>query len=190
MKGTLKYEILNFSKPAKEVRPMATLTQLRQGLGQVWDNVVEGWRSLTQRASSAITRFSLPGKFEKSSDERALAETRQRNVGWGALAAEVFDDSKRVIVRVEAPGMKRGNFDIEVVDDILIIRGEKRIERESSLGQYHMVECAYGSFERAIPLPAPVDYNRAKAKYQKGVLRIELPKLKKTESRYRRIPIN
>lgn len=168
---------------------MATLTQLRQGLGQVWDNVVEGWNSLTRKASSAITRFSLPGKVEKGADGQELMEAGRRNVGWGVLAAEVFDDPDQVVVRIETPGMKRGDFDIEVVDDILIVRGEKRSERESTRGRYHVVECAYGRFERAIPLPAPVDQSKAKAKYRKGVLRIELPKEKETGPEYRRIPI-
>ncbi len=169
---------------------MATLTQLRQGLGQVWDSVVEGWNSLTQKASSAITRFSLPGKPGKDVDKQELVETSHRNIGWGVLAAEVFDDPKQVVVRIETPGMKRSDFEIEVVDDILIIRGEKRTERESTRGRYHVVECAYGRFERAIPLPAPVDQSRAKAKYRKGILRIELPKLKETRPAFRRIPIN
>jgi len=169
---------------------MATLTQLRQGLGQVWDNVVEGWNSLTRKASSAITRFSLPGKAGKDVDRRELDESSRRNVGWGVLAAEVFDDSKQVVVRIETPGMKRSDFEIEVVDDILIVRGEKRTERESTHGRYHVVECAYGRFERAIPLPAPVDQTKAKAKYRKGILRIELPKVQETGPAYRRIPIN
>ncbi|WP_457573979.1 Hsp20/alpha crystallin family protein [Desulfolithobacter sp.] len=168
---------------------MATLTQIRQGLGQVWDSVVEGWRTLTRRASSAITRFSLPGKAARDSDEMALVEAGRRSVGWGVLAAEVFDDSDRVVVRVEAPGMKRSDFDIEVLDDILLIRGEKKIERESTVGQYHLVECAYGSFERAIPLPVPVKPAKAKARYRKGVLRIELPKRKESRPRVRQIPI-
>ena len=169
---------------------MATLIQLRQGLGQVWDSIVEGWNSLTQKASSAITRFSQPSKSGKDVDNQELVEASHRNIGWGVLAAEVFDDSKQVIVRIETPGMKRSDFEIEVVDDILIIRGEKRTERESTRGRYHVVECAYGRFERAIPLPAPVDQSRARAKYQKGILRIELPKLEETGPEFRRIPIN
>ncbi|WP_456386664.1 Hsp20/alpha crystallin family protein [Desulfolithobacter sp.] len=168
---------------------MATLTQIRQGIGQVWDSMVEGWRALTRRAYGAITRFSLPGKAVRGGDEIALVESNRRNVGWGILAAEVFDDSDRVVVRVEMPGMKRDDFDIEVVDDILLIRGEKKVEHESTVGQYHLVECAYGSFERAIPLPVSVEPGKAKARYRKGVLRIELPKRKKARSRVRQVPI-
>ncbi len=163
---------------------MATLQQLRQGLGEMWSSVVEGWRRLTERAASAVTRFS-----PSSRDGGNLPELRQRSIGWGVLAAEVFDDDARVVVRMEVPGMKRSDLDVEVIDDLLVVRGRKRMERESTHGRYHVLECAYGRFERAIPLPARVDGNAARAKYRRGVLRIELPKLKEFGSGLRSIPI-
>ncbi len=168
---------------------MATLTQLRQGLGQVWETIIEGWNNLTRRATNAVTKFSLPGKTNKKDNAQALMESNQRSIGWGLLAAEVFDSPNKIIVRIEAPGMKRNDFDIEVVDDILIIRGNKKIEHESDTGQYHVVECAYGTFERALALPAPVNLDKAKAKYRRGVLKIELPKQKKTRPHNLRISI-
>lgn len=94
------------------------------------------------------------------------------------MAAEVFDDQNRIIVRLEAPGLDAKGFDLQVVDDILVVSGEKRIQREYSEGHYHIKECAYGRFERAIVLPAPVDSDKAQADYKNGILRIELPKLK------------
>lgn len=60
--------------------------------------------------------------------------------------------------------------------DYLIVRGEKRVTREEMQGRWQITECAYGSFERAIPLPAPVDSDQASASYEQGVLRVELPK--------------
>ncbi len=165
---------------------MATLQQLRQGLGEMWSSVVEGWQRLTERAASAVTRFSLPSRDR---DDDLLPELRQRSVGWGVLAAEVFDDDSRVVVRMEVPGMKRGDLEVEVMDDLLVVRGSKRMERESSHGRYHVLECAYGRFERAIPLPARVDENGARAKYRRGVLRIELPKMKESGPGLRSIPI-
>ena len=81
-----------------------------------------------------------------------------------------------IVVRIEAPGMDRDDFDLQVVDDYLVIRGRKQIERERSEGRYHLCECAYGSFERTVPLSVPVAVDRAKAKYKRGVLRVELPK--------------
>ena len=150
---------------------MATFQQLRQGVASAWDTISEGWRHLYRRAASAITRF-VPHK-EETAENREIAA---RSSGWGVLAAEVFDDDDQVIVRLEAPGMEREDFDIEVFEDTLVIRGEKRLTRERNEGRYHVLECAYGRFERAIPLPAEVEANRAAARYRNGVLRIELPK--------------
>ncbi len=153
---------------------MATFQQLKEGMANAWDTIAEGWRHLFRRAAGAITRF-IPHKGERSDDEESR-ELRVRSSGWGVLAAEVFDDDDQVVVRLEAPGMEREDFDIEVFDDTLIVRGEKRLSRERTEGRYHIVECAYGSFERAIPLPAEVDADKAVARYSRGVLRIELPK--------------
>ncbi len=168
---------------------MATLTQLRQGLGQIWETVTEDWNKLTRRATNAVTRFSPPAKTARKNNGKKIMKSNQRSIGWGLLAAEVFDSRNKIIVRIEAPGMKRSDFDIEVVDNFLIIRGEKKIERESDKGRYHVVECAYGSFERAIALPTPVNLNKAKAKYRRGVLKIELPKKKSSQPRHGQVTI-
>jgi HSP20 family protein len=155
---------------------MATLQELSNGLGRVWDNIAEGWHQLSQRVGQALTRFnpSRRGKGDLETMEEQLLEQSSR---WGLLTADVFDDDDKVVVKLEAPGMDANDFDIQVVDDVLVVRGEKHIEREQSHGQYRLMECAYGSFERAIPLPAPVDEAQTSARYKKGVLRITLPKL-------------
>jgi len=154
---------------------MPTLRQLRNGVTAAWDNVAEGWRHLYRRATNAITRFA-PRHEKGGVVSREDREISARSSGWGVLAAELFDDDDRVVVRLEAPGMERDDFDLQVVDDTLVIRGEKRVEREHNEGRYHILECAYGSFERAIALPAEVESDRARARYRNGVLRIELPK--------------
>ena len=95
---------------------------------------------------------------------------------WALLAAEVRESDDAVIVRLEVPGMDADGFDISVVDDTLVVRGEKQVERESRQGRYHRMECAYGSFERRIPLPFRVEAGRAAARYRAGVLEVTLPK--------------
>lgn len=151
---------------------MSTLHQLREGLNEAWDTLVEGWQRLYRRAAGAITRFT-PGRRE---DEKTGSELAVRSSGWGVLASEVFDDDDQIVVRLEAPGMEKEDFDLQVLDNYLVIRGEKRYERERSEGQYRVTECAYGHFERAIPLPEEVESDKANATYKKGVLRVELPK--------------
>ena len=53
------------------------------------------------------------------------------------------------------PGLK-DDFHIQVSGDLLIVSGEKRVEREASEGHFRVRQCAYGSFQRTIPLPCPV----------------------------------
>jgi HSP20 family protein len=150
---------------------------LKQGAGHAWESLSEGWRELGARASSALTRFR-PGAAAARDTERDadgvpgwLASDR-----WGFMAADVFDDDDRVLVRIEAPGMKREDFDIAIEGDVLSVSGEKRFDRESDAGRYRVLQCAYGSFRRELALPAAVDAAKVKASYRDGVLRIELPK--------------
>ena len=153
---------------------MSTFDQIRRGLGQAWDNVAEGWHQLRERAAQALTRFSPVrhgGELETVEDQVA-----RQGAHWSLLAAEVEEQDKDVVVRLEVPGMESDDFDIAVIDDHLIVRGEKRVQREQQRGRYYVMECAYGSFERALPLPAPVEESKARANYRRGVLTITLPK--------------
>lgn len=154
---------------------MSTLYQIREGLNEAWNTLVHGWEHLYRRASGAITRFT-PGKKARETEQGVGKEIAMRSAGWGVLAAEVFDDDDQIVVRLEAPGLEKSDFDLEVVDNYLVVRGEKRIESEKTKGEYHVTECAYGHFERAIPLPVEVDSSKARANYKAGVLRVELPK--------------
>jgi len=166
---------------------MSTLHQLREGMNQAWDAFVDGWRDLYRRASSAITRFTphTPKGELVAGDKEEIAI---RSSGWGVLAAEIFDDDDRVIVRLEAPGMEPDEFKLEVVEDMLVVRGEKQLQRERTEGRYHISECAYGIFERAIQLPDEVESEKASARYRRGVLRVELPK--SVARRRQRIKVN
>lgn len=154
---------------------MSTLHHLREGLSEAWDTLVDGWQRLYRRAAGAMTRFT-PGKKAREDNRGTGQELAVRSAGWGVLAAEVFDDDDKIVVRLEAPGLESSDFDLEVLDNYLVVRGEKQIERERTEGHYHVTECAYGRFERAIPLPEEVESAKARASYKNGVLRIELPK--------------
>ena len=167
---------------------MSTFQQLREGLRQALDSVSEGWQRLYHKASDAMTRFTGDEKGNAKDDTQNSNELAFRNAGWAMLAAEVFEDEHNLIVRLEMPGLAKEHIGIEVRDNFLIVNGEKKVERERTLGTYHITECAYGSFERAIPLPGGVDTKKAYANYSNGILRIELPK---TEDAVRnRITVN
>lgn len=83
--------------------------------------------------------------------------------------------------------MREEDFDIDVQGDRLVVRGEKHVRREHQEGRYYLMECAYGRFERIVPLPAPVTDQGAQAHYRRGVLTITLPK--RLAARRRRITV-
>lgn len=166
---------------------MATLQQISEGVGEAWGGLMDGWRRLYRRAAGAITRYGPGGKGRQVADTQQAREVALRSAGWGVLACEVYDDNARVVVRLETPGMDKDDFDLQVLDDYLVVRGEKQMELERTEGGYHISECAYGSFERAIPLPAAVEIEAATASYRRGVLRVELPK--STQHRRRSITV-
>lgn len=153
---------------------MATLNQIREGLHQARDYLSEGWHRLHERASQALTRFTPAhsGTLESPADQLGHLGSR-----WGLLAAEISEGDDSVTVRIEAPGMESGDFELTLLDnDILVIRGEKHVAREQTRGRYHTMECAYGHFERAIQLPVTVDDSNTQASYRRGVLQVTLPK--------------
>lgn len=166
------------------------IDDIKQSVSSLWTSATEGWQRLRQSAADSLTSFksedgsSLPARSEVDDDFYLPS------LGWSMLGGNVFEDDKRVVVRLEVPGMEKDNFNIEVIDDMLVVRGQKRFERESSEGRYRLLQCAYGSFRREISLPVPVRVDQAEATYRDGVLRIELPKAPSGRRRSKTIAID
>ena len=141
---------------------------LRNLIERAWDSLAEGWRELLTRSSGALTRFGTTGA-EKEESSHEFPQ-------WSLLAAETWETAKSVVIRVEIPGMDEGDLDIGVDGNVLRIRGEKRSGATQQRRQYHLMERAFGRFERTIPLPHGVDTERAEVSYRNGVLTAILPK--------------
>lgn len=156
---------------------MSTMNQIREGITRAWDSLTVGWRELRELAGDALTRFT-PKTSAGDEAETAADRIVGRASRWGLLAAEVTDDEDSVQVTLEVPGLEADDFDIEVVGDVLVVRGEKKLARETSRGHYYVMERAYGKFERAIRLPTRVDDGAAKATYRAGVLTVTMPKVR------------
>jgi len=105
--------------------------------------------------------------------------------GWRELRsrAGVIEEDDKVVVRLEAPGMRRDDFTVELQDAMPSVRGEKRVDRESKSAGYRVVECAYGAFRRDVPLPVAVLADTVTASYRDGVLRVTLPKAEGARAR-------
>ncbi|WP_133719202.1 Hsp20/alpha crystallin family protein [Methylocaldum gracile] len=150
---------------------MSTLNHMHHGLHHTLHSLAEGWSALKQRASHALTRFTLR---EPPHEGGKLTQGASR---WGLLPAEVREENDWITIDIEIPGMEADDFEIQILEDQLIVRGEKRNVHEGSIGErYFLLERAYGFFERVIHLPAEIDQDNIKARYRRGVLSISLPK--------------
>ena len=140
---------------------------LKDLIERAWESLTDGWRELLTRDSGALTHFGTEG---------AESESPHEFPRWSLLAAETWETAKSVVIRVEIPGIDEGDLDIDVEGNVLRIRGEKRSGSAQQRRRYHLMERAYGHFERSIPLPHGVDAEKAEVSYRNGVLTAILPK--------------
>ncbi len=108
--------------------------------------------------------------------------------GAWSPAIDIYDSKDNVMVKADIPGMKKDEIEVSVHGDTLIIKGEKKQEKEVKEKDYVRTERFYGSFNRAISLPAAVDASKVNATYKNGVLELVLPK--KEESKPKQLKID
>lgn len=102
---------------------------------------------------------------------------------------DAVDDGDALRIVAELPGLSREDVELEVVEDMLVLTGEKRIESKSDEKGCYRVERAFGQFQRAIPLPSGVDLERAEANFENGVLTVRVPKAANEPAAKRRLEI-
>jgi len=91
-------------------------------------------------------------------------------------AIDVTETDGVIEITAELPGLEEKDVQINVTDNLLTIRGEKKAEKEDKQKDYRVVERSYGSFYRAFELPAGVETDKIKADISKGVLKVTVPK--------------
>lgn len=164
---------------------MSDTDPIRHHLHRALLTLSEGWHALRQRAPRAITHFAIAQRGEEAQTAEILLA--QEAARWAVLPAELREDEENLVLHLEIPGMDPDQFEIEILDDHLVVRGEKRVDTEQCGGRYFLLERAYGFFERSFHLPAQVDRTGVHAAYQRGVLTVFLPK--NASHRPHRIPI-
>jgi HSP20 family protein len=80
-----------------------------------------------------------------------------------------------VVLKAELPDMAREDFDINIENFVLTIKGEKKLSSEVKDEQFHHVERRYGTFSRSFSLPQTVDPSKVAADYKNGVLTVRIP---------------
>ncbi|MCD6137798.1 MAG: Hsp20/alpha crystallin family protein [Deltaproteobacteria bacterium] len=109
-------------------------------------------------------------------------------LGTWSPDVDIYETDKAVVLKADLPGIKKEDLSVEVKDNILTLRGERKFEKEVKRDNYYRAERAYGSFQRAFSLPATVRGDKIKAKFKNGVLEIEIPKIE--EAKPKRIAID
>ena len=101
---------------------------------------------------------------------------------------ESFERDGKLVVRADLPGLNKDDINVEITDDAIKIRGERRQEEEENEKGYYRSERSYGSFYREIPLPSGANSEDAGATFRNGVLEVTIPAPAR-QGRSRRIEI-
>ena len=149
-------------------------SELERGIARAWEGLAEGWREVLTRSSGALTPFVRAAKHGSGDEANKNFPT------WALLAGECWETAQSVIVRIELPGMRKEDIDISIDRGRLQIRGDKRASGEDEARYYHLMERAFGRFERSIPLPPNIDAGHAEVSYQDGVITVIWPKTETT----------
>ncbi|HVP51356.1 MAG TPA: Hsp20/alpha crystallin family protein [Terriglobales bacterium] len=101
---------------------------------------------------------------------------------------DIYEDEQGITVKAELPGIDPKDVDVQVENNVLTIKGERKLEREEKEENFHRIERRYGSFVRSFTLPPTVDTDTVKADYENGVLKVHLAK--RAEAKPKQIKVN
>jgi HSP20 family protein len=127
--------------------------------------------------------FGIPAPFEGVFGDRLGA------LGDGVPRIDVRENEKEVDVEVELPGMDEKDIDVSVAEGTLVIRGEKKAQREEKDRGYIRRERSFGRIERVVPLPDGLDLDDAKAMFKNGVLTVAIPRTREAQDAVKHISV-
>lgn len=135
-----------------------------------------------------MVRKGLVGSKQLSEEEFLLGD----NFGssdWfsqvqteGQLAVDVYQTEKDIVIKAPIAGVEESQIDISLSSNELIIRGERKEEKEVTDDFYHAHECYWGAFSRTVALPVDGNPDEAKATFKNGILTVRIPKKKNSQA--------
>ena len=135
----------------------------------------------------------LQDRMNRLFDEAFQGSGRSADDDWAlggawAPAVDIYEQDGSIVLKAELPGVDPKDVDIRLENNVLALRGERKLDTEVKRESYHRVERSYGTFTRSFTLPSVVDQEMIKAEYKDGVLRVTLPK--KEEAKPRQINVS
>ena len=122
----------------------------------------------------AVLQDRMNRMFNDSYGDRRQ-EDHMLNRGSWTPPVDIYEAEGQLVLKAELPDMRREDVDVTVENQMLTIRGERKLDNEIKQENFHRVERAYGSFVRTFSLPSTVDTGRIGAEYKNGVLTVRLP---------------
>lgn len=177
---------------AKNTQSLARTEREGRGLRR-WDPAAASPFEFMERMSEEMDRWfdrvSRDIGFPRRSwFSRGLFGTAASPGAW-TPRVEAFQKGDRFIVRAELPGLKKDDVQVELAENALTIRGERREEHEEEQEGFYHSEREYGQFYRTVPLPEGVIGDSAQATFKDGVLEVSMPAPPAEASRGRRLEI-
>lgn len=105
-------------------------------------------------------------------------------------AVNILNDAKEYCIELSAPGFEKGDFNIELKNGTLYVSGQHQTQQENTEKNYTLKEFNYGSFKRSFSLSEEINESSIEAKYENGILRIQLPKKEEMNDEGRKIEIS
>ncbi len=135
------------------------------------------WRPLSDllTLTERLNRLFDEGFFGEEGEDFSIAR-------WQP-ATDIYETKDSYVFKVELPGFKKEDIEVEVKDNTLVIKGEKKMEEEVKKENYHRIERFYGTFQRSFVLPQNTVVDKIKANLKDGVLEIKIPKSEKSKAK-------
>jgi len=154
------------------------------------DKVPDFWRSFRREMDRLFDRFDGSFSFPTMRGMFDIESATLGNAfGINVPAVDVTEEDKAYKITAELPGLDEKNVEVSVSGDSLVIKGEKRQEKEEKGKNNYLSERAYGMFQRSFLLPEGVDRDKIAATCVKGVLTISLPKTADAQNQQKKIEV-
>ena len=120
----------------------------------------------------------LQNRLNSIFNDFARPEGEQESLAMGNFIppVDVYEDAQQLVLKLEVPGIRQENLDVQVENQTLTVKGERKFEKDEKEENFHRIERRYGTFTRTFTLPQTVDAGAVKAGYEHGVLTISMPK--------------
>jgi HSP20 family protein len=147
-------------KPFRELTPFRDFERMRREMDRFWDSFFD------------------------------VAPRRKTDDGGEWFPSlDVSETKSDIVVKVELPGIDPKDINISLSDGFLILKGERKTEKEEKEEDYHLIERSFGSFTRSIRLPRDFQGDKISASYKNGVLKVTLPKSEEAKKKEIKIKV-